>query len=265
MNLLIVDDEEQILEGIVRGVLWEQLTFEHVWTAKSFSEAVDVFGKYTVDVLLSDIEMDSQNGLDLIQWVNEHSPETGCLILSCHEEFNFARRAVALKCLDYILKPVPYETLTEILKETAGKVERERSHSRFEDYGKAYVAQMGREATAEEPPDVIETATAYINAHLSEELPVEFVAKLVHVSPRHLGRLFQKAFGKSVLEYMTGQRMLMAGELLRMGLSITMTADRVGYSNYSYFIKQFKKFHGSTPRDYQQDCLKNGGNTNGSN
>ena len=266
MNLLIVDDEEQILQGLMSGILWDQLPFDHVQTAKSYGEAVDIFQSGPVDVLLSDIEMDSQSGLDLIEWVNAHSPDTGCLILSCHEDFAFARRAVALKCLDYILKPVPYEQLTKILGETAKRVVHERGHSLLENYGLAYVRQMSGDTAGEATEDAMDTAVKYIKAHISEEISVEYLAKLVHVSPRHLGRLFQKAYGQSVGEFITGQRMVLAGELLKNGrLSITMVADKAGYSNYSYFIKQFKRFYRMTPREYQMTCLKNGGNIDGKN
>ena len=52
---------------------------------------------------------------------------------------------------------------------------------------------------------------------------------------------------------MTQQRMVLAAELLREpGISVTIVSDRVGYSNYSYFIKQFRKYHGMTPREYQK-------------
>ena len=41
--------------------------------------------------------MPDESGLELIAWVNEHRPDTECIILSCHDEFDFARQAVKLK------------------------------------------------------------------------------------------------------------------------------------------------------------------------
>lgn len=96
MNLLIVDDEQQILQGILSGVSWELLGFSEVFTAGGYEQAVEIFEHHPIEILLSDIELDRRSGLDLIEWVNDHSPDTACLILSCHEDFNFAKRAVKL-------------------------------------------------------------------------------------------------------------------------------------------------------------------------
>lgn len=251
MNLLIVDDEQQILQGILSGVSWELLGFSEVFTAGGYEQAVEIFEHHPIEILLSDIELDRRSGLDLIEWVNDHSPDTACLILSCHEDFNFAKRAVKLR-LDYILKPVPYEQLTEILAKTVDQVHRQSSAALLENYGKVYMKQMKDTLMPEESEDSIQLAVFYIREHISEELAVESVAHRVHVSARHLNRLFQKQFGQSVGEYISKQRMMVAGELLQdKKLSVTMVSDRVGYGNYSYFTKQFKKFYGITPREYQ--------------
>lgn len=71
-------------------------------------------------------------------------------------------------------------------------------------------------------------------------------------------RLFKKQFDQTVTDYVLQQRMMLAGELLRESkLSVTMVSDKVGYGNYSYFIKLFKKFYGKTPREYQLDARNN--------
>ena len=263
MNLLIVDDEQQIIQGIMQGVQWDQLKFDRVFTAKGYDKALQIFESTQVDILLSDIELDRKSGLDLIEWVNEHSPETACLILSCHENFNFARRAVKLKCLEYILKPVPYGQLTEILLRTKAQVQSQQNAVLLENYGKTYIKQMKETAAPEAGGNAVEEAAEYIHDHISENITVEFLAARSHVSIRHLNRLFQREFGQSVGDYMSKQRMILAGELLKdSGMSVTMISDRVGYGNYSYFTKQFKKFYGMTPREYK---MKESGNRRGEN
>ena len=252
MNLLIVDDEAQIIQGIMEGVDWGQLPFEKVLTVKSYEQALEIFRTETVEVLLSDIEMAAHSGLELIAWVNEHFPETECIILSCHEEFHYARKAVELKCLNYVLKPVPYEILTAELLRAAEAVRHKHSQSMLEDYGKVYVKQMGGQLQEGDQADVVQRAADYVREHIGEDIPVETLAKEMHVSPRHLGRLFKKELNQTVSDYITSQKMLLAGELLQeTRLSVTMVADRVGYGNYSYFIKLFKKSYGMTPREYQ--------------
>lgn len=252
MTFLIADDEPLVLDGLINGIDWDQLPNANVLTAKNAEQAKQVFLQKSVDILLTDIEMGNSNGLDLIQWVKNVSQETKCIVLSCHDEFGFAQRAVKLGCFDYILKPVPYEALTQILLRAQKELQQERHQSILEGYGKEYVKKMGTTA-AESETGTLEKAESFIQDHIAEDFSVEMLASFVHISPRHLNRLFRKEYEMSVSEYITYRRMVLAGELLKNPkISVTLVSDRVGYSNYSYFIKQFKKQFGCTPREYQR-------------
>lgn len=256
MTVLIVDDEPLMLEGLLHGIAWDQLGEPAVLSAKDVEQAKLLLTQNSVDILLTDIEMGSENGLDLIQWVKDNKPEVKAIVLSCHEEFGFAQRAVKLGCYDYILKPVPYDALTQVLRRAQKQIQTQQQQTMLEGYGKDYVKKLRSDQVS---PDVgtIEKAESYIRAHISEDFTVEALAGAVHVSPRHLGRLFQKTHEMSVGEYMTHQRMLLAAELLQSNkMSVTLVSDRVGYSNYSYFIRQFKKHFGCTPREYQSNCFR---------
>ena len=256
MRLLIVDDEYFARQGIMDGVNWEVLEFEEVLQAGSYGEAVEGFEQQTarnkrIDILLCDIEMPDESGLELIEWVGGHSPETECIILSCHDEFDFARQAVRLKCLDYILKPVRYDFLTEVLGKTMKTVEEKHRQSTLENYGRIYVENIAQ-SRREETVDVVDKVVDYIEKHLSEELSVRQLANMAYVSPDHLTRSFKKRFQQTVSDYILKKRMTLAGELLRdRKLTITMVSDCVGFGNYSYFTEQFKKYYGMTPREYQ--------------
>ena len=90
MRLLIVDDEPIAIQGILHGVDLGQLGFSDVFTANSYMEAVEILEKETVDLAICDIEMPDQSGLELMGWIEEHSPDTETIILSCHDEFAYA-------------------------------------------------------------------------------------------------------------------------------------------------------------------------------
>ncbi len=253
MTILIVDDEPLILQGILNGVDWAQLQYKKVLTAKNCVQAREYLEQMPIEVLLTDVEIGDENGLDLIQWVNANHPEIKSIVLSCHDEFVFAQRAVRLECFDYILKPITYENLTQVLYRVQRRVLQEQNQLLMERYGKAYVQNMKDTPPERSTEDVLETVKQYVQQHIGEDMSVEILAKEAHVSSRHLNRLFQKYLGTTVSDYITNQRMLLAGQLLRTTqMSVTWISDRVGYSNYSYFIKQFKKFHGMTPGEYQK-------------
>ncbi len=252
MKLLIVDDEYIAVEGVMNGVDWDSLGFEQVLQAYSYTEAVGVFQNNYVEILLCDIEMPDGSGLELVEWVNKHSPGTQCIIMSCHDEFDYARQAIKLRCVDYVLKPVRYPILTAVLKKTMEAVENRRHKERMENYGQQYIEMVsGKNGDSSE--DAVEKVERYIREHLSEELSVKNLADMVFIGADHLTRTFKKRYGKTVTDYILEQRMALAGELLKdPHLTITMVSDAVGFGNYSYFTEQFKRTYGKTPREYRK-------------
>ena len=69
-----------------------------------------------------------------------------------------------------------------------------------------------------------------------------------------LGRMFKKQEGISILEYITNERIAMAQVLIReTDYTIYQVADRVGYPNYSYFSRVYKKMTGKTPQEYKKE------------
>ena len=66
MVILIVDDEPDIIEGVITGVDLEGLGFTEVMTARSGEQAMELMRRKPADVLLTDIEMSDMNGLTLL-------------------------------------------------------------------------------------------------------------------------------------------------------------------------------------------------------
>ncbi len=257
MKLLIVDDEYYAVQGVLDGVNWEMLPFEEVLTAGSFTEAVEIMSEKQVDVLLSDIEMPDESGLFLIEWVNQNSPDTLSLIMSCHDEFDYARQAITLRCFEYLLKPIRYEKLTEVLKRAAEAVDKRHEARTLSGYGKIYIGNISKEKEAPVKEDIAEETASFIERNLAEDLNVRALADRAYVSADHLTRLFKKKYGVSVTEYIYRRRMILAGELLKdPKMTVTMVSDLVGYRNYSYFTDQFKRYYNETPREYMQKMRK---------
>ncbi|MCD7957034.1 MAG: helix-turn-helix domain-containing protein [Lachnospiraceae bacterium] len=259
MKLLIVDDEIYAIQGILDGVDWKKLHFQEILTANSYAQALNHFMKGSIDVLLCDIEMPYGSGLDLVEWIKANHPETVCIFLTCHDEFDFARQAIQLQCLDYVLKPAAPEVLEQVLQKAENVITETQQRQEYEQYGKRYVRELAQPSndtsgSGRRPDNVIEEVESYIQKHISESFTVEEIARHFYLSADHLTRLFKKQHGQTLIDYITEQRMTLARQLLEENqLTITMISARVGYSNYSYFTKMFKKYYGKTPREYQAD------------
>ena len=254
MNILLVDDEALAVQGMLDGVNWDVLGFDRVLTANSYTEAVNIIKNTYIDIMVSDIEMPGESGLKLIEYVNGHSQNTECIILTCHDEFDYARTAVGLNCLEYLLKPIRYQKLTEIILRAKEKVEARRQNEQMKQYGQQYIQALSGD-TKGDTANALDQTVSYIDAHLAEELSVRELAAAGYISADHLTRLFKKKFGMTVSEYIQDKRIRLAGELLRQDdATISMVANTVGFGNYSYFTEQFKKHYGVTPREYQKQA-----------
>lgn len=125
-RLLIVDDEVIIANGIKSSIDWRGLGFTKVETAFNMRQAKEAFALVSFDVMICDIEMPQGTGFDLFAWVRENHPNTECIFLTCHAEFEFAKKAIQLGSLDYLLKPVLEEELKKTIEMALIKIQRER-------------------------------------------------------------------------------------------------------------------------------------------
>lgn len=122
MILLIVDDEPDVLDGILTGVDMEKLGFTQVYTARSGEEAMQIMLQTPVDVLITDIEMSDMNGLSLLEWARQNQKSVVTIFCTAYSEFNYAKKAVELHAFDYYLKPIRYEELTSKLEAAVEEV-----------------------------------------------------------------------------------------------------------------------------------------------
>ena len=249
MNVILVDDEEVAVNALKRRVDWKKYGIDEVYIAYSMQEAQSVFGEKVVDIMISDIEMPQGNGLDLFEWVKSYYPAVECIYVTCHPEFDYMRRALRLGSADYVLKPVDYEELDGILHQVAERVRRQR---RVE----AIPAEIMQKASGGEETspkdDVVGAVKRFVREHIQEDIYISDIAKQVYLNEQYLMRVFKKTTGISILEFITNERLWLAKELLiNTNYPINRVADTVGYGNYSYFTKLFKRHTGLTPQNYR--------------
>lgn len=94
---------------------------------------------------------------------------------------------------------------------------------------------------------------AYIRSHLDQELSRETLAACVHLNADYLGRLFKAECGLSLKDYVTRERMALAGALLaNTDIPVSEAALRTGYHNFAHFSTAFRKYWGMSPLAYRQ-------------
>lgn len=255
MNLLLIDDEIEMINGIKSGINWQHLNFNQIFSCTNPLEAKKILSENTIEIVLCDIEMPDCSGLDLIAWVKENYPSTLCVILTCHENFSYAQRAISLGCEEYILKPILYDELEALLKTLIQNKLRIDETEKYSEIGREWIERLHstfKENTLSKEEMVI-TVKEYINTHLKAELKTDDLAALVHISADYLFRIFRQIEHCTLGEYILNKRMYLAAQLLKeCNLSVSRVAFECGYNNFSYFTKLFKKQYGVTPREYRQ-------------
>ena len=254
-SALILDDEEFAAMVLMEDIHWKECGISKVNIVSSVRKAKEFLRKNTVNILICDIEMPGENGLDLVEWVTEYSRLSGdsmvCIMLTCHPEYSFLRKAMQLGCQDYLLKPADEEDLENSLKK-AVKILSELSA--VNNFPNALLSpESGKEI-------IHQKVLPYIEKSLSENFTVSSLAEIASLNPQYMMRLFQKETGMSILEYVTERRCAIAKELLiTTNYSIEKIALNLGYYNYTYFMKVFKRCTGLTPGQYRKQY---GGETN---
>ena len=122
-KVMIVEDEELILQGIKNIVHWNELELQLVHMAHSGQEALEMWKKEPVDIILTDIEMPEMSGLELLKKIRSEEELVRFIILTGYDDFEYAREAIHLEVENYILKPINEEELEKQLKEAAAKLE----------------------------------------------------------------------------------------------------------------------------------------------
>ncbi len=129
-SLLVVDDEPYILPTLAALLAGD---FEVV-TADSADGAQAVFARQSIDIILTDQKMPRRTGVQLLEWVREHSPRTVRLLMTGYAELEDAVDAINRGHIyHYLLKPWHTEELLQVLRNAAEKFHLERSRDELLD------------------------------------------------------------------------------------------------------------------------------------
>ncbi len=125
-KVFLVEDEIVTREGIRDKVDWRAAGFEFCGEAPDGEMALPLIEAAQPDLLITDIRMPFMDGLQLCKIVRERMPGTRVIILSGHDEFNYAQAAVKLGVSEYLLKPVSAQDLQKTLQKIALLLDEER-------------------------------------------------------------------------------------------------------------------------------------------
>lgn len=137
-SVLLVDDEEDVIQIIMKKMDWESMGFQIAGYAHNGVEALEMAEELQPDVVMTDIKMPYMDGLTLSRKLKELYRTVKIIIFSGFDEFEYAKEAIQIEVEEYILKPIDAGNLKEVFGRIHEKIGREMDEKRNVDKLREY-------------------------------------------------------------------------------------------------------------------------------
>lgn len=124
-TVILADDEPQILEGIRDSVEWETLGFRVIATALNGNELLEQTETLRPDLVISDIKMPFLDGLEVARILHENMMHIKIVLFSGWDDFEYAQLAIRYGVSEYVLKPIDFQEMQNLLKKIHRELETE--------------------------------------------------------------------------------------------------------------------------------------------
>ena len=108
---------------------------------------------------------------------------------------------------------------------------------------------------AETKNKAISRVLAYIHENFQKDIDLNELAETAELTPAYLCILFKECVGMPYIKYLTAVRVDSAKQMLQNGQKAIRVSQEVGYSDYHYFCRVFKKCTGMTPNEYKEQVM----------
>ncbi len=248
-RILLADDEQ-----IERMALARRLN-RHFGDSITISEAADgadaiaVFEREKCQIAILDIAMPELNGVEAAERIRSLSRDCVIIFLTAYDEFSYAKRAIVIRALDYLLKPCEEEELLSVMEEAMRLTDigSNAGQDPHEPDSELHESEDG-DAKSEVAARILE----YIKNNYMKEISMQDAARMLHYSDAYFCKLFKQCFDQNFTTYLTKVRIGEAKKLLmNKNASVKDVSIQVGYLDSNYFAKVFRRITGMLPSEFR--------------
>ncbi|MCI9662501.1 MAG: response regulator [Lachnospiraceae bacterium] len=246
-HVFLADDEPWALMALKNLIQWSDYGFAVSGEAQDGRQALERIERMGPDLIISDIRMPGMDGLALLQTIREKRWRAEVLLVSGYTDFEYARKALLYGCVGYLVKPVQEKELLEYLEKVRNilneKYKADAPGGQKEENADGYRSEKL----------LVQNMVSFIQEHFAQGLTLQMLAGEFNRNESYISSLIKKKTGKGFGEHLMEARIQKAQEYLRTtNDSLEAIAAKVGYPDYYYFTKVYKKATGISPAAYRR-------------
>lgn len=263
-RLMIVEDE--MIERMVLKKMLQKKFGEDcmIYEARNGIEAVELFRKEDIQIIILDIGMPGMNGIQAAEIMRKENSRCCLIFLTAYDRFDYAKKAISIRAMEYILKPYSQKEVISVVEEAL------RVTDDWNGHGIKAIQTIQNEA--EEQKELMEEETdlnssrlsvmasmvmEYIKSNFMNEISMSETARAIGYSEPYFCKMFKQQFGQSFTSYLAEYRVGEAKKMLEQpNVNVKEIGVRVGYTDNNYFTKVFKRLEGLNPSEYRMNKLK---------
>ncbi len=265
-RMLVADDEaieRRVLIKRLKGKFEGQL---EIYEAENGREVLHLYEEKKIQILMLDIEMPGVTGLEAAEKIRRNDTDCCIIFLTAFDEFSYARRAISVHALDYLLKPCDEKELVLVMEAAMKYVDDIAGGNRSafppinpraaEERAEKFSAAAGDERN-ENSSQLRKQILSFIESNYMRDISVQDISEALCYSEAYFCKLFKQEFQQSFVTYLTVYRVDKAKRQLAMpSVNIKDIGKSVGYPDSNYFAKVFRRITGKSPSDYRMEILQ---------
>lgn len=274
-RVLLVDDEQIERMALAKKIDRYYGDKVEIYHAVNGREAVAMCGEQKNDIVIMDISMPEMNGVMAAKYIRKMDDQCSIIFLSAYDDFEYARNAIKVRALDYLLKPCDMNDLLAVMDTALQKLDKENAFNGNSISGKEQNKETQidgsnynnvRENRPKRTDNVrnsdeqttIKYLKEYVENNYIYDISMQEAAEEMGYSDAYFSKLFKQYFNQNFTAYLTEYRIKKAKELLsNTNHSIKDISRMVGYTDSNYFAKIFKRLVGEIPSKYRENLTEN--------
>ena len=253
-RVLLVDDEQIERMALAKKIDRYYGDKVNIYHAVNGREAVDMCSEHKNDIIIMDISMPEMNGVMAAKYIRQIDDKCSIIFLTAYDDFEYARNAIKIRALDYLLKPCDINDLLAVMDMAIQKLDRECD---FKGNTKENKPERKRENVKNfDEQTTIKYLREYVENNYTFYISMKELAEDMGYSDAYFSKLFKQYFNQNFTAYLTEYRIKKAKELLTdTNNSIKDISRMVGYEDSNYFAKIFKRIVGEIPSKFRENLI----------